>query len=77
MQNCEYSHEEKQILQLYVHGNFVKNISMLLKFCANLMSEYGAVVECRAGDPKVGGSNTPCSTYFHPCNQTILEENTH
>ena len=26
-------------------GNFEKNISMLLKFCANLMSEYGAVVE--------------------------------
>jgi hypothetical protein len=82
-QNCGYSHEEKQILQLYVHvkytftGSFEENISMSLKFCKCAKSDCGAVVEFRATDPKVDGSNLPCSTYFNPCNQTILEENTH
>jgi hypothetical protein len=82
-QNCGYSHEEKQILQLYVHlkytftGSFEENISISLKFCMSVKGECGAVVEYRATDPKVSGSNLPCSTYFNPCNQTILEENTH
>jgi hypothetical protein len=58
-------------------GNFEKNISLFLKFCVFIMSDYGALVEYWDRDPKVGGSNLPCKTYLHLYNHTILEENTH
>ncbi len=47
-----------------VHWNLKKNISILLKFCNHYMCEYGAVVEYRSRDLRVGGSNPLCSTFY-------------
>jgi len=44
------------------------------------MNEYGAFMVYKNNprlDPKIGGSSPTCSTYFYPCIQTILDENTH